>query len=63
MLVLYGWHPREGELQQFFTLNEKDTALAIAKTWQERNWQPVLLQKSYNGKFRFLFSYRNKKAA
>lgn len=46
MLVLYGVHPRLGDQTQYFTLNEKACALAIAEAWLRKGWKPVLLQKS-----------------
>ncbi len=44
------------EMLQYFTLNEKDTALHIARLWDMRGWQPYLLQKTYDGKFSVLYS-------
>lgn len=47
MYVLNGWNRRDGELEQFFTSGEGETALAIAQIWLRKGWRPVL--KSYVG--------------
>jgi hypothetical protein len=47
MYVLNGWNRRDGELEQNFTKNEGETAIAIARIWLNKGWSPVL--KSYVG--------------
>lgn len=64
MLVLYGYFPENREdLQSHFTLNERDTALAIARQWQAKGWQPVLLEKTWDGEFIFVQLPCTKRAA
>lgn len=45
MYVLNGWNRKDGELEQNFTSNEGETAIAIARIWLSNGWRPVL--KSY----------------
>ena len=47
MYVLNGWNRRDGEMEQYFTRNEGETAIAIARIWLNKGWRPVL--KSYVG--------------
>lgn len=47
MYVLNGWNRKDGELEQNFTRNEGETAIAIARIWERKGWNPVL--KSYVG--------------
>jgi hypothetical protein len=46
MYTLNGWN-RKDELEQFFTDEEGETAVAIAQIWQRLGWKPRL--KSYIG--------------
>jgi hypothetical protein len=46
MYVLNGWNRKDGELEQFFTAGEGETAIAIARIWDKIGWKPLL--KSYN---------------
>ena len=48
-----------GPIQSFFTENEHDTALAIAKVWYGKGYKPVLFSKTYDGQFETLYNYRN----
>jgi hypothetical protein len=56
MLVLKGTHPIEGEMEQLFTSNERDTAIAIGREWFRNGWRPRLLVKSWDGRFSWLTS-------
>jgi hypothetical protein len=47
MYVLNGWNRKDGEMDQYFTSGEGETAVAIAKIWLHLGWKPVL--KSYVG--------------
>jgi hypothetical protein len=49
MYVLYGKHPVEGDLEQNFTLNERDTALHVARCYAQRRWNPRLVELNYRG--------------
>lgn len=42
MYVLNGWNRKEGELEQFFTLNEREAAIAIGRSWHNLGWTPTL---------------------
>jgi hypothetical protein len=57
MLVLKGTHPIDGEVEQLFTDNERETAIAIGRAWQSEGLRPRLLSKSWNGQFRWLTSH------
>ena len=48
MLVL-----RAGELEQEFTLNELDLAVAIGRAWVRSGMKPTLYAKQWNGRFVF----------
>lgn len=61
LLVLNGDHPVLGEVCQYFTKNETETAIDIAEKWNLRGWKPVLFSKTATGTFKFLFDYRKKK--
>ena len=56
MFVLKGTHPIEGEMEQLFTLNERETAIAIGREWCRIGWRPRLLLKSWDGRFSWLTS-------
>ncbi len=43
-------------MEQLFTANEQDTAIAIGRAWESAGWRPRLLSKSWNGQFRWLTS-------
>lgn len=47
MYVLNGWNRKDGEMEQYFTSGEGETAVAIARIWDRVGWYPVL--KSYVG--------------
>ena len=57
--VLRGFNQEEGELESFFTGNERATALHVAKMWLLKGWMPFLYSRTYNGTFNVLFNYRN----
>lgn len=48
-----------GPVQQLFTENEYDTALAIAKVWYNKGYKPILFSKTYDGEFETLYDYRD----
>ncbi len=55
MFTLRGEFQRE-EIVQYFTLNEYETALHVARQWFSRGWFPVLV--GYEP-FRVYFHYQN----
>lgn len=57
MFVLTGWNQCDGELEQNFTLNERETAVAIARIWSKRGWLPCL--KCYNNRSIFLVHFNH----
>lgn len=60
LYTLRGNHPRLGEQVAYFTHNEKETAVAIAKEWNTKGWKPVLY--SFDGTdFKFWFNWRTAK--
>lgn len=63
LIVLKGSHPYEGEIEQDFIYNERETAVAIGRIWEQRGWNPRLLCKSYDGNFVWLNSLSQRKAA
>jgi hypothetical protein len=56
LVVLRANVPHEGEIEQYFTYNERELAVHIGKEWQKRGWKPRLLCKSYDGQFVWLTS-------
>lgn len=57
MLVLRYNHHIEGLCESLFTLNERETALALARQMFKRGQRPSLMSKTYNGKFVVLFDW------
>ena len=59
LYTLRGTHPKLGEQVSYFTHNEKETAVAIAKAWDAKGWRPVLY--SFDGtEFKFWYDWRTK---
>lgn len=56
MFVLKGTHPVEGQVEQLFTVNERDAALGVGRAWLSAGWRPRLLFKSWDGRFSWLTS-------
>lgn len=59
LYTLRGTHPVLGEQTSFFTHNEKETAVVIAKAWDAKGWRPVLY--SFDGaEFKFWYNWHTK---
>jgi hypothetical protein len=46
---------------QYFTNGEKATAMALAKEYHERGWEPWLLSKCWNGQHKVWYDWKENK--
>lgn len=63
LYVLKGFIRGDDEQVQYFTHNEKDLAIHVAKSWFARGWMPYLFSKTFDGNFKVWFDYRTAKPA
>lgn len=60
MFSLKYTHPKEGPMENLFTLNERATALAICRALFDKGQRPRLVERSYdNPCVRVLFDHKN----